>query len=464
MQPVTLEPLDGTEDLEALRALEDDEEESRVVELTEPQTIFTLCPKKHKLFLAGYGSGKSLTMAVNIINDLSYPGANIGAYAPTYDLLGLIMIPYVEEFLTINEIPYKLNKVKKIINVEGHGDIIFRSMDNPSTIVGYQVFRSHIDELDILDTNKAKIAWEKIIARNRQKVYVRDDYGYRIPIGKMNGKVVFETFMNGVSAYTTPEGFKFCYEKWEKNPEESYAIIRASTYSNAHNLPDDYIDTLLKNYPAELVEAYINGEFVNLTGGHCYPSFDREENHSNETIKPGDVLYVGMDFNVLKGSSIIHVLRDGIPHAVDEIHNAFDTDEQIAYLKENYSDHIIKVYPDASSKNRTASNTTETDLDKLYAAGFDVMEIHVNPPIKERVFSLSAMIKNGKGERRYFVNTSMCPEYTQCLEQQIWGDNGLPDKKAGLDHKPDAAGYYIHYEFPIVQPASGVTVLKRGHY
>lgn len=446
---------------------DEDGEELSEIELTIPQTKFTLSTCKYPLFLAGFGSGKSICMAVNILNDLSYPNANVGAYAPTYDLLSLITIPYLEEMLSVNQIPYKYNKNAKIIQVENHGSIICRSLDNPARIVGYQVFRSHMDELDTLPTSKARSAWQKVIARNRQKIYRRASNGNRVIIDVKNGKPVFATHLNRVSAYTTPEGFRFCYEQWEKNGIENkkhgYRIFRASTYSNAHNLPDDYIDSLKASYPPELIDAYIEGRFVNLIGGRCYPSFDRVKNHTDEVVKDGEQLYIGMDFNVMYGSSIIHVLRDGLPCAVDEIHNAFNTDEQITALKERYPRNPIRVYPDASSKNRTAANTTETDLQKLYAAGFQVIENFSNPPIKERVYSLSAMICNAEGERRYKVNTNKCPEFTLCLEQQIWGDNGLPDKKENLDHKPDAAGYYVHEEFPIIKPATG-TGRYRGTY
>lgn len=441
----------------------DDEEEDRTINLTVPQTQFIQSKDKFPLFLAGFGSGKSSCMAVSIINDLSYPGANVAAYAPTFDLLSLIMIPYLEELLTNNEIPYKLNKNAKIISVENHGDIILRSMDNPGRIVGYQAFRSHIDELDTIATHKAKDVWNKVIARNRQKVYMRDGSGKRILIGTKNGMPLYKTYLNRVSAYTTPEGFKFCYDRWQKKPEKGYRIYRASTYSNAHNLPPDYIDTLKTSYPPELIDAYIMGEFVNLVGGRCYPKFDRRLNHTDEVVRPGDVLYVGMDFNVMRGSAIIHVLRDGLPCAVDEIHNAFDTDEQIAVLQQRYSGHRIEVYPDAAGRHRTSANTVETDIVKLHAAGFIVKESYSNPPIKDRVFSLSAMICNAKGERRYKVNTKKCPEYTLCLEQQIWGENGLPDKSQGLDHKPDAAGYYVYEKFPIQRESVGTRVIK-GNY
>jgi hypothetical protein len=69
-------------------------------------------------------------------------------------------------------------------------------MENPDAIVGYEVADSMVDELDTLPTAKANEVWNKIIARNRQK--------------KPDGTP------NSVAVGTTPEGFRFVYEKWQK--------------------------------------------------------------------------------------------------------------------------------------------------------------------------------------------------------------------------------------------------------
>ena len=74
-----------------------------------------------------------------------------------------------------------------------------------------------------------------------------------------------------------------------------------------------------------MIEAYLNGQFVNLTSGAVYPDFDRQLNASFESVQDGDVLHVGMDFNVLKMAAVIYVTRDNLPHAVDELVGVRDT-------------------------------------------------------------------------------------------------------------------------------------------
>src|SRR5690606_18508937 len=111
---------------------------------------------------------------------------------------------------------------------------------------------------------------------------------------------------NGVDVTTTPEGFKFVYNQFVKQLRDKpalqsmYGLIQASTYDNEANLPDDYISSLFETYPEQLIQAYLNGQFVNLTSGTVYHCFDRKLNHCDDEIRPHETLYIGMDFNVGK--------------------------------------------------------------------------------------------------------------------------------------------------------------------
>jgi hypothetical protein len=120
----------------------------------------------------------------------------------------------------------------------------------------------------------------------------------------------------------------------------------------------------------------------------------------------------------------------------------------------------IRVYPDASGTSRKSVNASTSDIAQLKEAGFVVSAPNANPPVKDRINAMNAMFLNAQGERRYRVNVERCPTYAECLEQQIWNDKGEPDKKAGVDHHNDAAGYFIHREWPIIRPIAQVTSLR----
>lgn len=318
------------------------------------------------------------------------------------------------------------------------GSIICRSMDRPESIIGFKIANALVDEIDTLTTEKADAAWKKIIARLRLKV---------------------EGVVNGVGITTTPEGFKFVYNRFKKNPSESYSMVQASTHENAEFLPPDYIASLIESYPPQLVEAYLNGEFVNLTSGTVYSSFDRMLNHTNDTIRAGDTLHIGLDFNVMNMSAVVHVMRDGVPHAVREFTGVRDTPTIAAMFKDMYRDNKIVIYPDASGQNTSSKSASVSDVSILRQAGFIVRTHTRNPAVKDRVNAMQAMLCNANGERRYFVNTNDCPEYTEALEKQAYDKNGAPDKDGGFDHLTDAGGYFIEHKFPINRPITKQTAL-----
>jgi hypothetical protein len=414
--------------------------------LTEPQHKFLALDCKFPAFVAGFGTGKSEVMCNDALLDSIEGGSNslIALYEPTYDLVRLILAPRMEEKLIDWGINYKYNKSENIIYTSSSqlGDFVLRTLDNPSRIVGYESFRAKIDELDTLKKEHAQEAWNKIIARNRQKP---DTYR------KTSNKPI-----NTVAAFTTPEGFRFVYDRWKRNPTENYQMVQASTLSNPF-LPDDYVEALRETYPEQLIEAYIKGEFVNLKGGTVYRVFDRRENHTDITENDYETLHIGMDFNVGKMSAIVHVERDSDPIAVNEIFGLLDTEEMIAEIDRLYPGRTIYVYPDSSGKNRKSVNASETDISKLEDAGYSLRYDSVNPFVRDRINAMNAMLCNSKGVRRYKINTNLCPRYTDDLEQQVYNKQGEPDKAHDQDHMPDAGGYYIAYAFPIIKPISSVS-------
>jgi hypothetical protein len=249
------------------------------------------------------------------------------------------------------------------------------------------------------------------------------------------------------------------YEKWKKEPMVGSEIIHASTYSNPHNNAS-YIQSLKNTYPAQLLEAYLEGRFVNLTSGCVYPEFDRVLNACNTVVEASDTLHIGMDFNIGKMAAAIHVMRDGLPYAVAEIVNVLDTPAMIAMIKRRYPGHSVIVYPDASGGARNTTGAAESDLALLRQAGFTVLCASRNPAVRDRVISFNVMI-NKDGVRRYKINPDTCPHIVEALEKQAYDKNGEPDKTSGFDHPLDASGYFIYYRYPI-QSRGGVQSKIRG--
>lgn len=403
------------------------------IKSTQPQANFHALPHKYRAIFAGFGTGKSQTMADAALMDaVQHPQALIGIYEPTYDLVRLIAAPRMQQRLEENGIRFKYNKSENIIytSTQGVGDFILRTLDNPERIIGYETLCAHIDELDTLPAEKAKAVWEKIIARNRQSFKGCDH------------------LENRVSAYSTPEGYKFCYDRWVANTSDLYGYVQASTLSNPF-LPDDYVTSLRESYPEQLIDAYINGEFVNLTSGTVYGSYQRQKHSTNEKTRNGEQLFIGMDFNVTKQAATVYVKRNGDEwHCVAELVDMFDTPDAISVIKSKWPNHPVIIYPDASGNNRKSVNASESDISLLRQAGFSIRVNNSNPAVKDRILATNKAFEAGK----VFVNYNACPTVARCLEQQAYGKNGEPDKASGNDHQNDATTYPLAYELPIIKP------------
>ena len=398
-----------------------------------PQGIFlNELNTKFAAYVGGFGSGKTF---VGCLDQALFFGNNTrtvqGYFAPTYRDIRDTFWPTLNE--AANALGYRV-KIRSA-NKEAefyrgniyYGTTICRSMDDPQSIIGFKIGRALIDEIDILTVDRATTAWRNIIARMR-----------------LNIKGV----ENCVRVTTTPEGFKFVYQQFKKDPQPRYSMVQASTYENEVHLPGDYIASLRESYPAELIDAYLLGQFVNLTSGTVYRSYDRARNRSAETIKDKEPLHIGQDFNVGKMGSVIFVERDTGWHAVKTLTGLQDTPHLVAVLQEQFPGRQITIYPDASGGSRKTVNASVSDISIIRQAGFAIRAAKANPPVKDRILAVNA----GFDKQRLWVNDTGARAFAESLEQQAYAKSGEPDKTSGFDHLNDAGGYFVHQQMPVRKP------------
>ncbi len=413
-----------------------------------PQAEFLSLRRKFRAFVGGYGSGKTWTIcAAQCLEALQSPGASIGYFAPTYRHIRDIFYPAIDEVAGALGMTTKVTHgVHEVALRQGRrtlGRVICRSMDRPSDIVGFSIGLASVDELDVMPMGKAQLAWRKIIARMRTK-----------------------DAANRVDVATTPEGFGFTYDQFVRLPagnaalSELYGRVHAHTASNAVNLPPDYVESLRQSYPEHLVAAYLRGEFVPMTSGRVYADFDRALNRGSASLEPAEPIHVGMDFNVQAMAAVVGIVRADAPIIIGEVFGARDTPSMIAALRERWPGRSITVYPDASGGSRSTHDASTSDLALLRQAGFTVRAPSVNPPIRDRVVSVCAQIRNAQGARRLLIDTDRCPRLTEALEQQTYDSAGMPDKSRGHDHLADALGYWIVSRWPVARPVARVDALR----
>lgn len=384
--------------------------------------------------VGGYGCGKTRAFC---LKGIYLASLNVGyrglLMEPTNSMILDVLMPDFETIL--NELGLEYSKRLspypsiKILFAKGETEILFRSAENFTRIAGLNLAFFGVDEADLIKKDVAWKMWRMLESRLRK------------------GKVI-----QGFTT-STPEGFNFLYEFFVKEESEDRFYYKARTQDNPF-LPENFIDSLLKNYPPNLVKAYLDGEFVNLTSGTVYYNFDRKINNTEVSLDNDKydrhILHIGQDFNIGKCFSVVHIIVDGIPHAVSEIGSIRNTEEVIKAIQQRFPKRHIMMYPDSSGKNEK-TNATFTDI-KLLQDAFGKENVKYrskNPYVSDRVGSMNAMFRNGKDEVRYYVNIEKCPIYTGTLEQQSYDKNGKPDKLHDTDHPNDAGGYFVYFRFPI---------------
>ena len=420
------------------------------------QQLFIASDAKYPALVAGLGSGKTEALIYRTLALMTrVPSLRMGLYEPTVDLIKRILYPRFEEIFANSGMKYKLNKSDGVMEVwmpTGKVELIFRSMDNYARIIGYETHHAILDEIDTIPKDKANDVWIRVLARNRKRF--KDNY-------------TGDWGKNTVGITTTPEGFNFVYNLWVKehptNPD--YQLIRGKTADNYH-LDSDYVPSLMRTYPPQLIKAYLEGEFINLKGNTVYDGFNRVHNHTNLTTADfpmSQMMHIGMDFNIGRMGATVGFKEQGDKqlYITDEFHNLMDTPTMINAILQRYPKHMITIYPDASGASRKSVDASKSDIRLLRDAGFRINAPRKNPPVRERVLSTNTMFLNGEGERHLYVNTTTCVNLTEALEKQIYDDNGMPIKD-GKEDINDALGYLTNRVFGLAKPMTTIGRMRMG--
>ena len=385
--------------------------------------------------VSGFGAGKTYGLCAKAIY---IAAANVGfvsaLFEPVAPMLRDILMRSLDDMLEQLGLPFdfRVSPLPEYVLhfAEGDHTILLRTMETWNRIRGQNLCAIGFDEVDTANRRVAEQAARMALARlrsgNVQQFYIA----------------------------TTPEGFGWAWETFEKNTAPDRRLIRARTQDNPH-LPPGFIESLKANYPEQLILAYLEGQFVNLNTGAVYPRFDRAkhlvaEPYDCNSIEP---LRIGIDFNIGNMSAVVAVRRGENLLVVDEISGAQDTDALAQELRSRYPQHPIFIYPDASGANRS-TNATQTDIAILESYGFKNQSPRSNPPVRDRVAAVQALLENGHGKVRLQI-LNKCIRLIECLELQCYTDRGEPDKDAGFDHMNDALGYLVWREFNPLHARAG---------
>ena len=370
--------------------------------------------------------------------------------APTYTVLRDTSQRQFLEILNTNQIPHEVHKSENMITLTELGsEIIFRTMDNPHRLIGTNLAWFGVDELTYCKSDS----------------YLRLQARLRHPLAKE---------LCGFAAWT-PKGFDWVYDRFigpEARP--GYTAILAKPYENRH-LPNDFYPELMASYDTRFAAQEVLGEYLNLQSGQAYYSFSRSENLRSQFFQPSLPIYWSLDFNVCPMSSVITQIEQGtrgrLLNVLDEISLRDSSvwkacDEFVArtgaWVQRAGGIMIVRVYGDASggSRQHATGNSSYHMIREFFSTRpeYRVTYHHkqANPPIRDRVNAVNALLCNSEGERRCLIDPK-CRQTVRDLEQVVWeadsngNSTGGLDQSTGLTHISDALGYLIETEFGLHQ-------------
>jgi len=250
------------------------------------QLKFHLSPTKYRLYRGGLGSGKTLAGCHEALRlSLLHPG-NFGVVArKTYqELEDSTMRTFFERVVPPQLVKF-FNKQSKHLYLINGSEIIFRSLDTP------EKFRS--DEFGFFYIDEASEAGED---------------AFKFLMGRLRRPGIPNTtgFLT-----TNPVNVTHWVYKWfVQNRKEDFEEFHAPTYENKEHLPENYIESLEKNYPPNWVKKYLNGDWGFTEGGQpCFTNF-REDLHVKDLRYNTEMpIYVGIDFGFRRPAAVFTQLN-----------------------------------------------------------------------------------------------------------------------------------------------------------
>lgn len=390
-----------------------------------------------KLLVTGYGGGKTLIGGKRAIS-MALHNAPVPymCVSPTYDLAMTTTVPTISALLDGRKIPYHYNVSKKLFTIRYTNEkgqtypafIWVRSGENPKRLKGSNLCGAWIDEPFIQD----KEVFMQMLAR------IRDPESKHMELN-----------LTG-----TPEDLNWGYDISEGDESENYPdlhLIRASTRDNLA-LPERYIETLTNAYDEKLIDAYMDGKFVNLSTGPIYYNFNRERNVLVDKDMEKGPFYLGMDFNVDPMAAVVFTVKGERIHYIREFElpNS-DTEQMIEHAQEEMKGKIVGAYPDPSGKARkTSAPAGRTDFTIIKNAGIKVNARKKAPGVRDRRNAVNRKFKDNTA-----TIDPRCKKLIRYTEQLT---HAKLKKQEEMTHLRDAADYPCEFIFPIKRPKLEVNI------
>lgn len=361
--------------------------------------------------------------------------------APTNKMLRLIHIPIMD--MCTPGLIQNFEKTDLKYTLENGSQMILLSAENPDRIRGLRPNGGGLDEM---------------------REY--DKYVYTV----LYNRVAFRK--GWIIGATTPSGFDWTHDIEEASVDDPKINVISGRPSTENPLFDPKrIELDAGRMDERFHKQEYFAERISKQGG-VY-------NITSENIRPCEFvanlpIWFAMDFNVNPMTCAVLQRHGQEVWCVDEIQlmtsNTWEICDEIDSRYNKYFDlgprarrsiSNIAFYPDPSGIAKQHGGMSNFEIIRQHFRDKYQKEVELcfrrkAPYVMDRINAVNAMLKNAKGERRFFIDPK-CKNVIRSFERTVFkeGTNQV-DKTKGTEHFADGVGYAIELEFPIQQISVGV--------
>ena len=231
--------------------------------------------------------------------------------------------------------------------------------------------------------------------------------------------------------------------------------VESFTWPSADILPAKEIESAKRQLSDKDFNEQYNASWESVGGAVFYAFSEIHNVRDNLTYHPDLPLLIGCDFNVDPMAWAIAQQVNGELHIFDEmfIRNT-NTEATLRELANRYGTHKagVNFFGDATGKARKTAASQSDYIQIRNFKGIEnarVMFPEANPPRHDRFASCNAMFLNAAGERRCFVHPRCKNLIRDLVVRAYTAGTSEPDDHDDISHASDAAGYLIHWLFPL---------------
>lgn len=391
--------------------------------LTAPQATVAEDLNRFKVLITGRRFGKTHLCIRELCRHAAKKEGSINWYvSPSYRMSKQITwVQLVNKLSELRWIKSK-NEAELTITLRNGSIISLKGADNWDSLRGVGLDFVVIDEFQDVPHQ----AWTEVI---------------RPTLSDRQGKALFCGTPKGVGSWS--------HKLYSQAIHEQGWNAWQFTTIEGGNVPEEEIQAARRDLDDKTFAQEYLATFNTYSGVVAY-NFDFKESVKPLPDPETGVIHIGQDFNLSPMSSVVaQVTNKGI-HVFDEIHMmSSNTDEVVQEVKRRYPNSQVIVYPDPASRQKKTSAGGRTDFSILQNAGFAVKARQYHTPVRDRVNSLNALLKNASGQRRLLIDPK-CKHTIDSLQRLTYKEGtNIIDKDSGLDHFFDSLSYMVDYLFPI---------------